>query len=86
MYLMIRCRATSYKNRYLKNLYYAKTATYWYDIAFLVSKQFSKADYMEEITGNPLYRFGKRISWNASKPSSLKEIDRTLQKKGQNVI
>lgn len=48
---------------------------------FLVSKQFSKADYMEEIAGNPLYRFGKRISWNASKPSSLKEIDRTLQKK-----
>lgn len=41
---------------------------------------------MEEMTGNPLYRFGKRISWNASKPYSVKEIDRTLQKKGQNVI
>lgn len=82
MYLMTRCRATTYKNSYRKNWF----ATYWYDIAFLVSKQFSKADYMEEITGNPLYRFGKRISWNASKPSSLKEIDRTLQKKCLHVI
>lgn len=41
---------------------------------------------MKETTGNPLYRFGKQISWNASKPSSVKEIDQTLQKKVQNVI
>lgn len=56
---MTRCRATTYKNSYRKNWF----ATYciWYDIAFLVSKQFSKADYMEEVTGNPLYRFGKEF-------------------------
>lgn len=58
-----------------KKLFYTTSAIYWYDIAFLVSKQFSKADLMKEISGNPLYRFGKQISWNASKPSSVKEID-----------
>lgn len=86
MYLITRCRAASYKTHYLTNLFHTTTAIYWYGIAFLVSKQFSIADLMEAITGNPLYRFGKRISWNASKLSSVKEIDRTIQKKCLHVI
>lgn len=62
-------------------MFYTASTIKWYEIAFLVCKQCSKADYMERIKAIHYKDLDNELSLNASKPLSVTEIDRTLQRK-----